>query len=51
VTKLRLFIADKQQEIDLPSLQVDEASERIKKKEKPHHGGTATTMSQVGVSY
>ncbi|XP_063621183.1 3',5'-cyclic-AMP phosphodiesterase isoform X6 [Cydia splendana] len=38
---------DKQQELDLPSLQVDEASERIKKKEKPRPGGPATTMSQI----
>ncbi|XP_063361166.1 3',5'-cyclic-AMP phosphodiesterase isoform X6 [Cydia amplana] len=38
---------DKQQEIDLPSLQVEEASERTKKKEKPRPGGPATTMSQI----
>lgn len=39
---------DKQQELDLPSLQVEETSERgAKKKEKPRHGGPATTMSQI----
>ncbi|XP_063532683.1 3',5'-cyclic-AMP phosphodiesterase isoform X8 [Cydia strobilella] len=38
---------DKQQELDIPCLQVDEASERIKKKEKPRPGGPATTMSQI----
>ncbi|XP_045764655.1 cAMP-specific 3',5'-cyclic phosphodiesterase isoform X2 [Maniola jurtina] len=38
---------DKQQELDIPSLQVDEASERIKKKEKPRHAGPGTTMSQI----
>ncbi|CAG9785149.1 unnamed protein product [Diatraea saccharalis] len=39
---------DKQQELDLPSLQVDEGSERqTKKKEKPRAGGPATTMSQI----
>lgn len=41
-------LSDKQQELDLPSLQVEETSERgAKKKEKPRHGGPATTMSQV----
>ncbi|XP_026729998.1 cAMP-specific 3',5'-cyclic phosphodiesterase isoform X1 [Trichoplusia ni] len=38
---------DKQQDIDLPSLQVDETTERAKKKEKPRHAGPATTMSQI----
>ncbi|XP_034824342.1 3',5'-cyclic-AMP phosphodiesterase isoform X1 [Maniola hyperantus] len=38
---------DKQQELDIPSLQVDEACERIKKKEKPRHAGPGTTMSQI----
>ncbi|CAK1553575.1 unnamed protein product [Leptosia nina] len=38
---------DKQQELDLPSLQVDENTERTKKKEKPRHGGPATTMSHI----
>ncbi|XP_059062175.1 cAMP-specific 3',5'-cyclic phosphodiesterase, isoforms N/G isoform X2 [Achroia grisella] len=38
---------DKQQELDLPSLQVDEGSERAKKKEKPRHSGPGTTMSQI----
>lgn len=43
-----LFIPDKQQDIDLPSLQVDEVAEaRAKKKDKPRHAGPATTMSQV----
>ncbi|CAG9560354.1 unnamed protein product [Danaus chrysippus] len=38
---------DKQQELDIPSLHVEENTERIKKKEKPRHGGSATTMSQI----
>ncbi|XP_072941057.1 3',5'-cyclic-AMP phosphodiesterase isoform X2 [Epargyreus clarus] len=38
---------DKQQELDLPSLQVEETSERVKKKEKPRHAGPGTTMSQI----
>ncbi|XP_063890169.1 3',5'-cyclic-AMP phosphodiesterase, isoforms N/G isoform X6 [Helicoverpa armigera] len=39
---------DKQQDIDLPSLQVDEGAEaRAKKKDKPRHAGPATTMSQI----
>lgn len=46
-----LFFSDKQQELDLPSLQVEENTERTKKKEKPRHGGPAGTMSQVSFSY
>lgn len=43
-----ILIPDKQQDIDLPSLQVDEGAEaRAKKKDKPRHAGPATTMSQV----
>ncbi|XP_013177832.1 PREDICTED: cAMP-specific 3',5'-cyclic phosphodiesterase, isoform F isoform X2 [Papilio xuthus] len=38
---------DKQQELDLPSLQVEENTERTKKKEKPRHGGPGGTMSQI----
>lgn len=38
---------DKQQELDIPSLQVDESTERTKKKEKPRHAGPGTTMSQI----
>ncbi|XP_047526636.1 cAMP-specific 3',5'-cyclic phosphodiesterase-like isoform X2 [Vanessa atalanta] len=38
---------DKQQELDLPSLQVDETTERTKKKEKPRHAGPGATMSQI----
>ncbi|XP_060801143.1 cAMP-specific 3',5'-cyclic phosphodiesterase isoform X2 [Amyelois transitella] len=38
---------DKQQELDLPCLQVEEGSERAKKKEKPRHAGPGTTMSQI----
>lgn len=44
-----MYITDKQQELDLPSLQVDETTERIKKKEKPRHGGPGATMSQVSI--
>ncbi|VVC92845.1 unnamed protein product [Leptidea sinapis] len=38
---------DKQQDIDLPSLQVEENVERKQKKEKPRHSGPGTTMSQI----
>ncbi|XP_041976172.1 cAMP-specific 3',5'-cyclic phosphodiesterase, isoforms N/G isoform X2 [Aricia agestis] len=38
---------DKQQELDIPSLQVDETTERTKKKEKTRYGGPVGTMSQI----
>ncbi|KAJ2947194.1 hypothetical protein O0L34_g16556 [Tuta absoluta] len=38
---------DKQQDIDLPSLQVEENIEKNKKKEKARHGGPSSTMSQI----
>lgn len=39
---------DKQQELDIPSLHVEDAVERTaKKKDRPKHAGASTTMSQV----
>ncbi|XP_048485211.1 cAMP-specific 3',5'-cyclic phosphodiesterase isoform X2 [Plutella xylostella] len=38
---------DKQQELDIPSLQVEEGTERAKKKDKPRYGGPSGTMSQI----
>lgn len=43
-----VLVTDKQQELDIPTLQVEEnIAERNKKKEKARHSGPATAMSQV----
>lgn len=42
------LFTDKQQELDIPSLHVEDAGERVKqKKDRPRHATASSTMSQV----